>query len=125
MESHRPGGLTPIGHTGSWNMRWRRRRQNKNVEDRYGMSPRAAVGDGACTLIVIPGRLGGCDMNEAITAATQISDGRLQMEAQGYQVPERYTHGASAQCVRWFHRGLRSSDLNQYRRIAELPNSDT
>jgi len=51
------------------------------------------------------------DVEEALNAATAIGDDRLQHEAQGYVVPESFTHGTSTQRVRWFERGLRSGDL--------------
>ena len=37
----------------------------------------------------------------------------LQSQSQGYVVPESFTHGSSAQRVRWFKRGLQSGDMNQ------------
>ena len=51
------------------------------------------------------------DMEEAITAANQIGDDTLQKQATGYVQPERFTHGTSAQRVRWFKRGLLSGRL--------------
>ncbi len=46
------------------------------------------------------------DVEEAITAATAIGDDTLQRAAQGIVVPESFTHGSSAQRVRWFRQGL-------------------
>jgi len=46
------------------------------------------------------------DAEEALAAATAIGDDRLQQQAQGRVVPESFTHGSSAQRVRWFRRGL-------------------
>jgi uncharacterized protein len=46
------------------------------------------------------------DVDEALTAATAIGDDRLQKQSQGYVVPESFTHGSSAQRVRWFKRGM-------------------
>jgi hypothetical protein len=46
------------------------------------------------------------DIEEALGAATAIGDDRLQREAQGYVVPESFTHGTSTQRVRWFRRGF-------------------
>ncbi len=51
------------------------------------------------------------DIKEALNAATAIGDDRLQMQTQGYVVPESFTHGTSEQRVRWFTKGLQSGDL--------------
>ena len=51
------------------------------------------------------------DIEEALNAASAIGDDRLQMRAQGYVVPESFTHGTSDQRVRWFRRGLISGDM--------------
>jgi predicted metalloprotease len=51
------------------------------------------------------------DIDEALNAAAAIGDDRLQRRAQGYVVPESFTHGTSAQRVRWFKRGFESGDL--------------
>jgi len=48
------------------------------------------------------------DMEEALAAATAIGDDRLQQQTQGRVVPESFTHGSSAQRVRWFKRGFDS-----------------
>jgi len=48
------------------------------------------------------------DLAEALGAATAIGDDRLQKRAQGYAVPESFTHGTSEQRVRWFKRGMDS-----------------
>jgi len=52
------------------------------------------------------------DIEEAMQAANAIGDDRLQREAQGYVVPESFTHGTSEQRTRWFLRGLKSGDLD-------------
>jgi uncharacterized protein len=46
------------------------------------------------------------DVESGLNAAAAIGDDRLQKRAQGYAVPESFTHGSSAQRVRWFKRGL-------------------
>ncbi len=51
------------------------------------------------------------DVEEALNAANAIGDDRLQKQAQGYVVPESFTHGTSAQRVRWFKKGLLSGEI--------------
>jgi predicted metalloprotease len=53
------------------------------------------------------------DVEEGLNAAAQIGDDRMQMRAQGYVVPESFSHGSAAQRVRWFRRGIESGDLKQ------------
>jgi predicted metalloprotease len=53
------------------------------------------------------------DIEEALNAANAIGDDRLQKEAQGYVVPESFTHGTSAQRVYWFKKGFQTGDMNQ------------
>jgi predicted metalloprotease len=53
------------------------------------------------------------DLEEALQAATAIGDDRLQMQSQGYVVPDSFTHGTSEQRVRWFKKGFETGDLNQ------------
>lgn len=51
------------------------------------------------------------DIEEGLNAASAIGDDRLQKRQQGYVVPESFTHGSSAQRVRWFKRGLETGDI--------------
>ena len=51
------------------------------------------------------------DIEEALRAASAIGDDTLQKQAQGYVVPDAFTHGSSAQRIEWFKRGIRSGDL--------------
>ncbi|HEY9675798.1 MAG TPA: neutral zinc metallopeptidase [Waterburya sp.] len=53
------------------------------------------------------------DVEEALNAASQIGDDRLQSQAKGYVVPESFTHGSSAQRVRWFNRGIQTGEPAQ------------
>ena len=53
------------------------------------------------------------DINEALTAANAIGDDRLQREAQGYSIPETFTHGTSAQRMYWFKKGYETGDVKQ------------
>ena len=52
------------------------------------------------------------DLEEALTAASAIGDDRIQRQTRGVVVPDSFTHGTSAQRVRWFRRGFSSSDMN-------------
>jgi len=52
------------------------------------------------------------DIDEALNAASQIGDDRLQKRSQGYAVPESFTHGTSEQRVRWFKTGFAAKSLN-------------
>ncbi|WP_313469632.1 neutral zinc metallopeptidase [Carnobacterium sp.] len=51
------------------------------------------------------------DYEEAINAAGAVGDDRLQQQAQGYVVPESFTHGTSEQRMYWFDRGFKSGNL--------------
>lgn len=51
------------------------------------------------------------DLNEALTAASAIGDDRLQRRAGQDVVPDSFTHGTSAQRVKWFKRGFESGDI--------------
>jgi predicted metalloprotease len=53
------------------------------------------------------------DIEQALTAASAIGDDRLQKQSRGYIVPDAFTHGTSAQRMRWFKRGIESGDMNQ------------
>jgi predicted metalloprotease len=52
------------------------------------------------------------DVEAALNAATAIGDDALQRQAQGYVVPDSFTHGTSEQRVRWFKRGIDSGRMN-------------
>lgn len=53
------------------------------------------------------------DIEEALTAANAIGDDRLQKQAQGEIVPDAFTHGTSAQRMKWFKKGYDTGDLSQ------------
>ncbi len=52
------------------------------------------------------------DVEEGLRAAAAIGDDRLQRQAQGYVVPESFTHGSSQQRASWLQRGLQTGDPN-------------
>ncbi len=51
------------------------------------------------------------DLEEALNAASAVGDDRIQKEAQGYAVPDSFTHGTSEQRQRWFYKGFTSGTL--------------
>lgn len=53
------------------------------------------------------------DIDEGLRAAAAIGDDTLQKKAQGYIVKESFTHGSSAQRVRWFKKGFETGDIRQ------------
>ncbi len=53
------------------------------------------------------------EIDQALNAATAIGDDRLQQEARGTVRPETFTHGSSAQRVRWFKRGMETGQPAQ------------
>ena len=53
------------------------------------------------------------DIEEALTTAAAIGDDRLQKQSQGMVVPDSFTHGSSAQRVRWFRTGFETGDPDQ------------
>ena len=53
------------------------------------------------------------DLMEAIDCAQKIGDDYLQKRSQGYAVPESFTHGTSAQRMKWFKKGYQTGDVRQ------------
>ena len=53
------------------------------------------------------------DIEEALRAATAVGDDQIQRRTAGYVVPDSFTHGTSAQRLRWFKRGYETGDMRQ------------
>lgn len=53
------------------------------------------------------------DIEEGMNAASAVGDDRIQRQSQGYVVPDSFTHGTSAQRLRWFLKGYQTGDLSQ------------
>ncbi len=52
------------------------------------------------------------DLEEALTAASAVGDDHIQKQAQGYVVPDAFTHGTSKQRMSWFYKGLKSGKMD-------------
>ncbi len=59
------------------------------------------------------GSLDDGDLKEAIDCAQVIGDDYLQKRAQGYAVAESFTHGTSAQRMKWLKLGFQTGDVRQ------------
>ncbi|HNX88089.1 MAG TPA: neutral zinc metallopeptidase [Paludibacteraceae bacterium] len=53
------------------------------------------------------------DIESALGAANAVGDDTIQKQAQGYTVPDSFTHGTSAQRMRWFMKGYQTGDYRQ------------
>jgi predicted metalloprotease len=52
------------------------------------------------------------DVESALAAASAIGDDALQRQSRGEVVPDSFTHGTSAQRVRWFTRGIETGSVS-------------
>jgi len=53
------------------------------------------------------------DIEEALRAASAVGDDQIQRRETGYVVPDSFTHGTSAQRLRWFKKGYDTGDIRQ------------
>jgi predicted metalloprotease len=53
------------------------------------------------------------DVEEGLTAASAIGDDTLQKQSRGYVSPDSFTHGSSAQRMKWFKTGLAEGDIDK------------
>jgi len=61
----------------------------------------------------VKNRLQPGDVEEGLNAAQAIGDDMIQRQQTGRVVPDAFTHGSSAQRVRWFRRGLETAQIQQ------------
>jgi predicted metalloprotease len=59
----------------------------------------------------VKSRLEPGDIQDGLNAAAAIGDDMIQRRTQGYVVPDAFTHGSSAQRVKWFRRGLETGQV--------------
>ena len=63
------------------------------------------------------------DVDSAIKSANAIGDDRLQKRSTGFASPENYTHGTSAQRIKWFKMGLETGDMGRLKQFFAMPYS--
>jgi len=61
------------------------------------------------------------DIESALNAASKIGDDALQQQARGRVVPDSFTHGTSAQRVKWFRAGFESGNVGSCNTFAGEP----
>ena len=61
------------------------------------------------------------DVESAMNAAKQIGDDTLQRKFTGRVRPDTFTHGSSAQRMKWFMEGFKNGDLNEAKQLFDLP----
>ncbi len=61
------------------------------------------------------------DIESALNAANQIGDDRLQKQARGTVVPDTFTHGTSAQRMKWFRKGFDTGDVKGASALFDQP----
>lgn len=61
------------------------------------------------------------DVESALNAASKIGDDALQQQTEGRVVPDSFTHGTSAQRVKWFRAGFDSGDMGSCNTFAGMP----
>lgn len=59
------------------------------------------------------GLVDNADVTTALNTASQIGDDYLQRRSRGSVSPETWTHGSSAQRVKWYKQGFSTGDINQ------------
>jgi predicted metalloprotease len=59
------------------------------------------------------------DIEEALSAAHAVGDDAIQSKMQGQVVPDSFTHGTSAQRIKWFKKGFISGDIRQHDTFSE------
>jgi len=60
------------------------------------------------------------DIEEALSAASAVGDDKIQKKAQGYVVPDAFTHGTSEQRMFWFKKGYQTGRLQEGNTFKEL-----
>jgi predicted metalloprotease len=85
--------------------------QANQIQVRMELQADCLAGVWAAQIHRMKNRLEPGDIEEGLNAAAAIGDDMIQKRMQGHVVPESFTHGSSAQRVRWFRRGMETGQI--------------
>jgi predicted metalloprotease len=88
-------------------------REGNQIQVRMELQADCLAGVWAALNHQVKNRLQPGDVEEGLNAAQAIGDDMMQRQATGRVVPDAFTHGSSAQRVRWFRRGLETGQIQQ------------
>jgi predicted metalloprotease len=88
-------------------------RDANRVQVRMELQADCLAGVWAALTHQVKNRLQPGDIEEGLNAAQAIGDDMIQRQATGRVVPDAFTHGSSAQRVRWFRRGLETAQVRE------------
>jgi predicted metalloprotease len=91
----------------------RSEREANQIQVRMELQADCLAGVWASLNNKIKNRLEPGDVEEGLNAAQAIGDDMIQRQQMGRVVPDAFTHGSSAQRVRWFRRGLETAQVQQ------------
>src|SRR5688572_19852434 len=89
----------------------RRPREANQIQVRMELQADCLAGVWANLNDQLKKRLQPGDIEEGLNAASAIGDDMIQRRTQGQVVPDAFTHGSSAQRVRWFKRGFERGEM--------------
>ena len=88
-------------------------RESNQVQVRMELQADCFAGVWAALNHQLKNRLQPGDIESGLNAAQQIGDDMIQKQQTGRVVPDAFTHGSSAQRVRWFRRGMETAQIQQ------------
>ncbi|MET0568973.1 MAG: neutral zinc metallopeptidase [Hyphomicrobiaceae bacterium] len=88
-------------------------REGNQIQVRMELQADCLAGVWAALNHQVKNRLQPGDVEEGLNAAQAIGDDMMQRQTMGRVVPDAFTHGSSAQRVRWFKRGLETAQIQQ------------
>lgn len=91
----------------------RSEREANQIQVRMELQADCLAGVWAALNHQVKNRLQPGDIEEGLNAAQAIGDDMIQRQQTGRVVPDAFTHGSSAQRVRWFRRGLETAQIRE------------